>query len=214
MPHPSQGRPRILDDAKQNQVCAIVGAGCALQVAAQYVGCSVLTLRREVLRNPAFKRKLSEARLQAQLAPLRAIRQAGDSQWRAAAWLLERTSPRQFSRPSPHGYNSDEVREIVDLLIDAATEETADYETRDRVCRRLLATAHHAFDKDALRRFRRAESMRKPTPMDQRHVQALLSGIDRSYDDAVSSLSRQTWNRSPAAADGSHAGESPQPGAA
>jgi hypothetical protein len=98
----ARGRDRVLDDAKQREVCALLSAGCNLQAAAQYVGCATNTIRREADRNPDFGLRVREARLQAQLSPLQAMRKAANSHWRAAAWMLERADPEHFDRrPSP-----------------------------------------------------------------------------------------------------------------
>ncbi|MEX2093830.1 MAG: hypothetical protein WD971_14185, partial [Pirellulales bacterium] len=97
-----RGRERILDEGKQREVCALVSSGCSLQAAAHYVQCAPNTIRREAARNPDFGRRFREARLQAQLSPLQAMRKASASHWRAAAWMLERADPEHFShRPHP-----------------------------------------------------------------------------------------------------------------
>ena len=97
-----RGRERILDEGKQREVCALLSAGCSLQAAAQYVACAPNTIRREAARNPDFGRRFREARLQAQLSPLQAMRKAAASHWRAAAWMLERGDPDHFARrPAP-----------------------------------------------------------------------------------------------------------------
>jgi hypothetical protein len=91
-----------LDEGKQREVCALVSAGCSLQAAASYVECAPNTIRREAARNPDFGRRFREARLQAQLSPLQAMRKASASHWRAAAWMLERGDPDHFARrPTP-----------------------------------------------------------------------------------------------------------------
>ena len=60
------------------------------------------TIRREANRDLEFGRRLGEARLQAQLSPLQAMRKAANSHWRAAAWMLERADPDHFARrPMP-----------------------------------------------------------------------------------------------------------------
>ncbi len=97
-----RGRERILDEGKLREVCALLSAGCSLQAAAHYVQCAPNTIRREAARNPDFGRRFREARLQAQLSPLQAMRTAAASHWRAAAWMLERGDPDHFARrPSP-----------------------------------------------------------------------------------------------------------------
>jgi hypothetical protein len=97
-----RGRVRTLDDAKRREVCALMSAGCSLKVAAQYVNCAPNTIRREVEHNADFGQRFRDARLQAQLSPLSAMRKAAADHWRAAAWMLERTDPEHFGRrPAP-----------------------------------------------------------------------------------------------------------------
>ena len=114
------GRPRALNEDKRKQVCGLVASGCGMDHAARHVGCSVRTIRREALRNPAFGEKLRRAELAAQLQPISAVRSAASKNWRAAAWLLERTQPRRVrpdaTRPS---LSTDSLSAAVDNLLEA-----------------------------------------------------------------------------------------------
>jgi hypothetical protein len=92
------GRPFALDDVKRGEVCALVTAGCSLEWAANFVGCSPNTIRREARRNVEFGERLRQASLDAQLHSLSAMRQAADKHWRAAAWMLERQIPKRTRR--------------------------------------------------------------------------------------------------------------------
>ena len=91
------GRQRVLDDAKQREVCALVSAGCSLAAAARYVDCAPRTIRREARRNAAFAERFRKARVTAQLSPLQAMNRAAATHWRAAAWMLERSDPDNFA---------------------------------------------------------------------------------------------------------------------
>jgi hypothetical protein len=93
------GRPKALDEIKRREVCALVSAGCGIEFASRYVGCSARTIRREALRNEDFHEQLRRAELSSQLNPLKALQNASSTHWRAAAWLLERTCPERFARP-------------------------------------------------------------------------------------------------------------------
>src|SRR5262245_30409408 len=88
-----RGRRRILNDAKCQEVCSLVTAGCGIEDAARHVGCVPKTIFREARRNPDFGKSLKEAQTAAELTPLNAMRDAAKQNWRAAAWLLERTNP-------------------------------------------------------------------------------------------------------------------------
>jgi hypothetical protein len=61
------GRPRALDEVKRREVCALVAAGCGLEWASRYVGCSARTVRREALRNEDFHEQLRRCELAAAL---------------------------------------------------------------------------------------------------------------------------------------------------
>ena len=57
------GRPRALDEVKRREVCrTLMAAGCGLEWASRYVGCSARTVRREALRNEDFHEPLREPR--------------------------------------------------------------------------------------------------------------------------------------------------------
>jgi hypothetical protein len=117
------GRIRSLDESKQREVCALLSAGCSLEAAASYVECAANTIRREALRNPDFGRRLREARIQAQLTPLQAMRKAASNHWRAAAWMLERADPEHFSQRPQTGFRPKQAQTLrQDILAILSTE--------------------------------------------------------------------------------------------
>jgi transposase len=93
-----RGRPRALDDAKRQEITALVAGGCTLREAAKHVGCGINTIRRELERNPLFSENFRRSQKHAQLSPLRTMQRAARKHWRAAAWLLERIYPERFAR--------------------------------------------------------------------------------------------------------------------
>ncbi len=191
----STGRPRLLDEEKRRHICALVGAGCGVQDAARHIGCSVNTIRRELLRNPEFKKRLRDARLHSQLEPLRAMRAAAATHWRAAAWMLERTNPRQFARSSLKGYNFEEVQELFDDAIDVACEEINDDDVRRRVCRNLRLAAHYMFDEDAIRRFNRRALTRGASTLEDRAMETILGDVEESSREALRSIAKDSLKR-------------------
>ena len=86
------GRPRKIDEAKRREICALIAVGCGIEAAARYVGCSAATVRRELDRDEDFRRAFASAELTCRIEPLRALRAAAATHWRAAAWLLESVS--------------------------------------------------------------------------------------------------------------------------
>ena len=192
------GRPRSLDDGKRREVCAVVSAGAGLEAAARYVGCSVSTIRREALRNHHFGGELRNAEKQAELHPLRAMRKAAGTHWRAAAWMLERTHPRRFARPRPHTCSARELHDVIDAVIQQAVDEIADPEMRERVCRRLMVTAYRSSRALAAEERSRLDPRRGlfdvPLSMDERRIQNLLAEVRGSAQAAYASVTRGEQN--------------------
>jgi hypothetical protein len=131
------GRPRALDEFKRREVCALVSVGCGIDGAARYVGCNATTIRREALRNPEFHEQLRNAELKNQLDPLRAMRKAADTHWRAAAWLLERTHPDRFARRPPECMSPDQVDEMLAEFFEQLLIEMPNPEPLQRVMARV-----------------------------------------------------------------------------
>jgi IS30 family transposase len=149
------GRPRVLDESKRREICALVSAGCGIESAARYVGCAPTTIRREALRNADFHDDLRQAELAAQISPLRALRHAAATHWRAAAWLLERTNPDRFAKQNPKMFSPGDMEEFITQVAEIVADEIHDQPTRDRVYHRLLS-----IDRNAARQSRAAERVR------------------------------------------------------
>jgi len=130
-------RPCVLDDGKQREVCALVSAGCGIEVAARYVGCNPRTIRRAAMRDADFYERLRQAELAAQITPLHALRKASGSHWRAAAWLLERTQPDRFARRNPRFFTEKQMLAAVHQLNQIVIEEVTDRDTMQRIIDRV-----------------------------------------------------------------------------
>jgi hypothetical protein len=141
-----RGRVRVLDEVKQREVCALVSAGCSLQAAAQYVGCAPNTIRREANRDPEFARRFREARLQAQLSPLQAMRKAANSHWRAAAWMLERGDPEHFARRPAPAFRPKQAQALRNDIVAILTTEIENPIVLQRVRRQIQHLMRYAID--------------------------------------------------------------------
>lgn len=91
-------RPRVLDDVKKREICALVTAGMSLAKVARYVGCHPKTIARERQACAEFDERMRRADMAAELSPLEAMRRASATHWRAAAWMLERGDRRADRR--------------------------------------------------------------------------------------------------------------------
>src|SRR5688572_5706903 len=130
-------RPRLLNPTKRAAVVAQVASGLTLDEAARYVGCSPKTIRRESDRDASFRNELGDAELAAQSEPLRIMRQAASTHWRAAAWLLERTDPERFARRPAGAARRPEVEHAMARLIETALATIYDPELRRTLYQRL-----------------------------------------------------------------------------
>lgn len=139
-PSPKRGRPRILDETRRREICALVAGGCSLREAARYVHCGINTIRRELERNSEFSEALRHSQMYAQMSPLRAMQQAVATHWRAAAWMLERAYPDRFGRRDPAAFNARQARSLMSEILDVVSGEILDPLVRERIEKRLRAT--------------------------------------------------------------------------
>ena len=144
------GRPRALNETKRREICALVTAGAGIQRAAQYVGCSHSTICREARRDKGFREQLRRAKATTQLGPLQAMRQAVQTNWRAAAWMLERSDPEQFGRRYRNALGQKELRALARDLMAIFNEVIDNPILREQVVERVQATINyvmrHAWD--------------------------------------------------------------------
>lgn len=134
-------RPRLLDEQKQQDLCRLILGGFTLDAAARHVGCSVLTVRREARRNPQFGGRLQQAKFVQESNPVGTLRDAASRDWRAAAWLLERTQPQHYARRAANSFSPQEVAELLDRVCEVIGQETNDSNFSARIKRRALAMA-------------------------------------------------------------------------
>lgn len=137
------GRPRALDDVKRREVCALISAGCTFEAAARFIGCNAVTIRREAARNREFRNDLRKAELTAQALPLQAMRKAASSNWRAAAWLLERTQPQAFGLRRPWHCSAEDVEQATEIIYDVVQEEVTNRDDLRRIWERIDALCDH-----------------------------------------------------------------------
>ncbi|NOZ40790.1 MAG: hypothetical protein GXP24_11265 [Planctomycetes bacterium] len=138
------GRPRALDETKRREICALVTAGAGIERAAQYVGCSHSTICREARQDDEFREQLRRAKATTQLGPLQAMRQAVQTNWRAAAWMLERSDPEQFGRRYRNSLGAKELRALARDLMAIFDDEIDHPLQRERVAERVQATINYA----------------------------------------------------------------------
>jgi hypothetical protein len=92
------GRPRALTDEKKRQVLAFIAGGGSRKKAGEYVGVSVTTIADEARRDDDFADRLSQAEASCYYRHLQNVSRAGERDWRASAFLMERKWPEEFSK--------------------------------------------------------------------------------------------------------------------
>lgn len=119
MPHRPRGRRRALDCNKKNLIRDAVARGATLGQAAIGVGVSLRTVQREARLDPHFDHSLRTAQTVTP-DPLSVMRSASRTNWRAAAWLLERTQPAEYGRRPACSCTPGQFNEALRVIIDAA----------------------------------------------------------------------------------------------
>ncbi len=133
------GRPPILNEAKQREICAILAVGCSRATAAQYVGCHPDTIRNTALRDDAFAEALGQAESKHEVRHLTFINKAAEEgrYWRAAAWALERRFPSRYGRRRGDLFTAEQVSHVLGQFAGVILEEVPDEMQRERILSRL-----------------------------------------------------------------------------
>jgi hypothetical protein len=113
------GRPRALNEDNQATVCSLVAAGVSLRQAAEFVDCDARSIRRAAQRNDEFRRQLAKAKSEANIHPLQTLRQAAQTDWRAALRWMERLDPERFARPNATVVTQREANQFVSDLVES-----------------------------------------------------------------------------------------------
>jgi hypothetical protein len=96
-PAKKRGRPPLFDELKRTELCAMVRSGCSIRYAAHRLGVNRSTIRYACRTDPAFADRLRDAEHERSQSAIGRVFNAGEHSWRAAAWLLERNDPVEFS---------------------------------------------------------------------------------------------------------------------
>lgn len=100
------GRPSKLTPELQDALCKVIQSGCFLETAAVMCGINRVTLLRWMHRGAKeesgtyrdFRAAVRKAMAHAELRDLMKIQRAGDDDWRAIAWRLERRYPKRWGK--------------------------------------------------------------------------------------------------------------------
>lgn len=134
--HPTQPR---LTEAVEELIVQLVGGGAYLKTAAQFAGVHRETIRRWRKRGEtdlqrsnespyaAFARALARAEAQAEATRVLRILAAGENDWRANAWFLERRYPARWgAHPKVNSAVEVDARVPRSLMLDPPLAQVAD----------------------------------------------------------------------------------------
>ena len=106
----TRGGPSTFTDVAAAQIVRVVRAGGRIAAAAESAGVPARTVRRwlehgtkdggRYERFRAFRAQVEQARADAENRNVAIVAQAAQTNWQAAAWLLERQWPEHWARPS------------------------------------------------------------------------------------------------------------------
>ena len=137
---PNRGRPFRLDEAKKQQVCAVLRSGGSLETAARYVGCCVRTLQNAATDDPDFGDRLTRAHASLEIDQVHSLIAHSKKSWRAAAWFLERRR-RGYRRHDDRRVDPEQLAAVVKLVGDAMSESIADPAERAAASARIEVLA-------------------------------------------------------------------------
>ena len=162
--HNSGGRPPTLDETKRRKILALLANGSSRRVAARIAGCSHTTIARTAQRDPQFAAELDAAEHNSEIEALRQIRKAAkkDRYWRAAAWLLERTNPRDFTRRTPTTLSEEDAANLAMRVADPIIYKMSDKEF-DEFQDRLYNIMRALYERNRPPSFCRSPRRARPT---------------------------------------------------
>ena len=136
----ASGKP-LLDEGKKREIVAILTVGCAKTVAAQYVGCSVTTIRRAALTDPEFAERIGRAEPNLEITHLKNISAAATDarHWRAAAWALERRFPQRYGQRRARTITPEQISQVLEQFAEIVTQEVTEAAGRQKILMRIQA---------------------------------------------------------------------------
>jgi hypothetical protein len=135
----------LLTDQQKADICGILSVGCDRQTAADYVGCTLADLRRELQRDSSFLAAVCRAEAAIELTHMRSVQEAATEkkEWRAAVWWLERHAPERFARRAAGALTARQLKAFTALLAEVLHADVQDQRDRERITIRLQSISHN-----------------------------------------------------------------------
>lgn len=121
-----------ITEEQKTQICAMAGVGCSLRTATRLAGCADSTVRSLLRRDRAFENRYRKSLQSCELMALRHVQLAGEKNWRAAAWLLERMRPNDYGSPKPDIMTPHQAQLVLSQMGEIKVREVKNPEDRRR----------------------------------------------------------------------------------
>jgi len=109
------GRPRSITGEKKEKLLEYLSLGMSRKMAGKALGFSHTTIADEAKRNPEFSAQLDQAEGKGVAENLDTIKKASRSDWKAAAWMLERKYPEEYGRTTKHAMTDSHGRDLTPM---------------------------------------------------------------------------------------------------
>lgn len=138
----NRGRGSKLNDDRADAIVRMIGAGHNLVSAAAAAGISETTFHNWMRRGREsssgkyfdFMKRIKEAEAKAEIAILEKIKEHGDRQWQAYAWIMERRYPKNWAQQTRVRMQVEkELDQVLDFMKERLTPELYDAFTREIV---------------------------------------------------------------------------------
>lgn len=114
-----RGRKRSLDRVipAGDLLLKLMSDGLSIRKAAAYCGLDPRSVRRAAQSDEQFAQAYGRAKIEAEKKCLNAIMRAIHTDWRSAAWLLERTQYRDYGKRDPDSITPAQLAHVIERLV-------------------------------------------------------------------------------------------------
>lgn len=194
----------------QSQICALISLGCSFRRAAKLSGVPESTVRSTMGRDPEFSERVRKAELSREVTPLNHLRNAQEKSWRAAAYMMERINPQDFSRRWPPQPTNEDLASIMDQFGHAMWKRISHPEDRRAVAEWLQGVLRSL--QDAEPTYQQAPR-EKPSPENPSWVERVKRAVNEPLPDRDDPDRDTPFNPRPAAGGSSPAAGGSSPAA-
>jgi hypothetical protein len=104
----------VLDAEERRRLIELLASGCSRRIAAMQIGCEASAITRTAEEDRTFAAEVIRAESNLEGKLLDSVRRAAeaDRDWRAAAWLLERRNPLDYTARAAQTFTCEQVTQL------------------------------------------------------------------------------------------------------